>query len=56
LDDLGYEILIKPGKGGNIYKNNMLVANSIRDGMLFQLKTIQRTVRAYAAVIESIEV
>jgi hypothetical protein len=41
LFDLRYEISMRLDKGGNIYKDSMLVANTIRDGKLFQLKTLQ---------------
>jgi hypothetical protein len=40
---------MKPGKGGSIYKDDMLVASTIRDGKLFHLKTVQG-VHAHAAV------
>jgi hypothetical protein len=53
LYDLGYEISMKPGKGGSIYKDDMLVASTIRDGKLFRLKTVQGLHARAAVTAES---
>jgi hypothetical protein len=50
LYDLGYEVSMKPGKGVNIYKENMLVSNTMRYGNLFRLKTIGQNSKAYTAM------
>ena len=41
LLDKGYEISMKPRTGTKIYKNGVLVADTIREGRLFRLKTVQ---------------
>lgn len=39
LYDQGYEVVMKPGNGITILKEGILIANSVREGSLFRLRT-----------------
>ena len=48
LYDLGYEISMKPGKGVNIIKDDVIIGKTVRHGKVFRVQTLSNS--AYSAV------
>ena len=49
LYDLGYEISMKPGRGMNIIKDDIIIGKTVRHGKIFRLQTLSNFT-AYSAV------
>ena len=43
LLEKGYEVSMKPSSGVKIFKDSILVSDTMKEGWLFQLKTVQHT-------------
>ena len=41
LLEKGYEVSMKPSSGVKIFKNGVLVADTVKEGRLFRLKTVR---------------
>jgi hypothetical protein len=51
LYDLGFEVSSKPGLGVRILKDDILIADTVREGKLFRLKTVQHQAQSATTTV-----